>query len=43
MGQQYSTQAQVNMARAQAQAGLQSGILSGLGQVAGAYFMGKGA
>lgn len=37
MGQQYSTQAQVNIARAQAQAGLQSGILSGLGSVAGAY------
>jgi hypothetical protein len=37
MGQQYSTQAQVNIARAQAQAGLQSGILSGLGSIAGAY------
>jgi len=37
MGQQYSTQAQVNIARAQAQAGLQSGVLSGLGSVAGAY------
>jgi hypothetical protein len=37
MGQQYSTQAQVNMARAQAQAGLQSGILSGLGQIGAAY------
>jgi hypothetical protein len=37
MGQQYSTQAQVNIARAQAQAGLQSGILSGLGQIGAAY------
>jgi hypothetical protein len=43
MGQQYSTQAQVNIARAQAQAGLQSGILSGLGSLGGAYLMGKGA
>lgn len=37
MGQQYSTQAQVNIARAQAQAGLQSGILSGLGSIGAAY------
>lgn len=37
MGQQYSTQAQVNIARAQAQAGLQGGILSGLGQIGAAY------
>jgi hypothetical protein len=37
MGQQYSTQAQVNIARAQAQAGLQSGIMSGLGSLGGAY------
>jgi len=37
MGQQYSTQAQVNIARAQAQAGLQSGILSGLGAIGAAY------
>lgn len=37
MGQQYNTQGQVNIARAQALAGMQGGMLSALGQVGGAY------